>query len=506
MRRHEEAIKKATESINQVKEAVDTNHWRLEYHVAAPAYWINDPNGFSFYNGEYHLFYQHHPYSALWGPMHWGHVKSKDLTTWEHLPVALAPSEEYDKDGCFSGSAIEKDGKLYLMYTGHIWTGENRDTDLEQVQCLAVSDDGVNFKKLADNPVIGAAPAGDIHPNHIRDPKVWKRGDEYYCVIGNKTKDEAGQVLLYRSSDLLEWEFVNVAAKGQGNFGFMWECPDLFHLDGYEVLVLSPQGMEPENHLYHNLHQSGYVIGQLDYETGKLDHGSFELLDYGFDFYAPQTTIDDKGRRVMIAWMAMWESKMPEQDDNWAGAMTLPRQLFIQDGKIISKPMPEVESLRYEGTAFENVLIDGEKVLAGVSGDCLELDVTFDAKEASTFGLKVRVNEEQEEETVVRYDVAEGFLTLDRNKSGKGLDGIRKAPVELKDSELHLRIFIDKSSIEIFINGGEKVMTSRLYPGQASTGIEFFAQGTALIKSLKKWNLRKSIGFETAESVECENV
>ncbi|WP_227937178.1 glycoside hydrolase family 32 protein [Alkalihalobacillus deserti] len=500
MTRHKQAVEKATKSINQVKEEVGTNQWRLKYHVSSPAYWINDPNGFSFYNGEYHLFYQHHPYSAQWGPMHWGHVKSKDLTFWEYLPIALAPSEEYDKDGCFSGSAIEKDGKLYLMYTGHKWTGDNQDEDLEQVQCLAVSEDGVNFEKLANNPVIGAAPVGDIHPHHIRDPKVWKRGDDYYCVIGNKTKDEVGQVLLYRSRDLVEWEFVNVVAKGEGNFGFMWECPDIFHLDGHDVLVMSPQGMEPEDYLYHNLHQSGYVIGELGYESGKLDHGSFELLDYGFDFYAPQTTIDAQGRRVMVAWMAMWESDMPEQEFNWAGAMTLPRQLFIQDGKIISRPMPEVEKLRNELTAYENVIFEGKKVLEGVSGDCLELDVVIDAKDASLFGLKLRVNEEQGEETVVRYDLAEGFLTLDRNKSGKGLDGIRQAPVELKDNELHLRIFMDQSSVETFVNGGEKVMTSRIYPVQASTGIEFFAEGTVSIKSLRKWSLNESVGCEPVHS------
>ncbi|WP_209124138.1 glycoside hydrolase family 32 protein [Alkalihalobacillus sp. BA299] len=500
MKRHEQAIEKATKSINQAKDKVSKNYWRLNYHVASPAYWINDPNGFIFYKGEYHLFYQHHPFTSQWGPMHWGHVKSKDLTFWEHLPVALAPSEEYDKDGCFSGSAIEKDGKLYLMYTGHKWTGENHDTDLEQVQCLAVSEDGVSFKKIASNPVIKGAPEGDIHPHHIRDPKVWKHGDYYYCVIGNKTKEEVGQVLLYRSEDLLEWEFLNIVAKGGGNFGFMWECPDLFHLDGHDILMMSPQGMVSEGHLYQNLHQSGYVLGKLDYESGKLDHGSFRLLDYGFDFYAPQSTIDDQGRRVMVAWMAMWESEMPEQEFDWAGAMTLPRQLFIEDGQIISKPMPEVEKLRNNLTQFENVIFDGKRVFEGVSGYCLELDIVIDAKEATQFGLRLRVNDESKEETVLSYDCNESFLTLDRNKSGKGLKGIRKAPVELKDNQLHLRVFLDKSSIEIFINGGEKVMTSRIYPSESSTGIEFFAKGPISINSLKKWNLDKSVDVITKYS------
>jgi len=127
MLNHKQQLEKANQEIEKLKNKVAENHWRLGYHVASQANWINDPNGFSYFNGEYHLFYQHHPYSPKWGPMHWGHVKSKDLVNWEHLPIALAPSEDYDVDGCFSGSAFEKDGKMYLMYTGNKWTGPNGD-------------------------------------------------------------------------------------------------------------------------------------------------------------------------------------------------------------------------------------------------------------------------------------------------------------------------------------------------------------------------------------------
>ncbi|WP_318036218.1 glycoside hydrolase family 32 protein [Halobacillus amylolyticus] len=157
---HQQQIQFATDSIKNTRVKITEDQWRLNYHVTAPAFWMNDPNGFCMFNNEFHLFYQHHPYSAEWGPMHWGHVKSKDLVHWEHLPIALAPSESYDQDGCFSGSAIEKDGRLYLFYTGNRWTGTNPDTDLKQVQCLAVSEDGTLFEKMADNPVIADAPSG----------------------------------------------------------------------------------------------------------------------------------------------------------------------------------------------------------------------------------------------------------------------------------------------------------------------------------------------------------
>lgn len=499
MKNHKSLLQQADASVQKETPNVANNHWSLLYHVAPPAYWMNDPNGFSFYKGEYHLFYQHHPYSSEWGPMHWGHVKSKDLAFWEHMPIALAPSEEYDQDGCFSGSAIEKDEKLYLMYTGNQWTGDNRDTDLKQVQCLAVSEDGIHFSKIAENPVISEAPEGNIHPYHFRDPKVWSHEGIFYCVIGSRTKDHIGQALLYRSNDLKNWEFVNVVAKGEGNAGFMWECPDLFHLDGYDVLAFSPQGVKPEGYLYHNLHQSGYIVGKLNYETGILTHGDFQLFDYGFDVYAPQTMVDDKGRRIMIAWMTMWESEMPEQQYNWAGAMTIPRQLIFKNGQIYSKPVPELEKLRRDEVAFNNVTISGEQSLAEISGDCYEMILQINAKDSSTFGLKLRVDEEGTEQTVLSYDKADRFLTLDRNQSGKGPGGIRKAPVDLIDNELHLQIFVDRSSVEVFVNGGEKVMTARIYPDKNSKGISFFADQTIELKNLIKWDLKQGVSSRQEE-------
>lgn len=488
--RHQSLIQKAQNSVNEVKDKVAQNHWRLQYHISAPAYWINDPNGFCFFKGEYHLFFQYHPYSPEWGPMHWGHVKSNDLVTWEHLPIALAPSEDYDQDGCFSGSAIEKDGNLYLMYTGNVWTGNNHDTDLKQVQCLAISEDGIHFEKFKQNPVISSAPNGDIHPYHFRDPKVWKHQDYYYCVVGSRTKDHIGQILLYRSKDLIHWEFMNVAAKGEGNLGYMWECPDIFHLDGHDVLMMSPQGLSPQGYLYHNLHQSGYMLGKLDFESGKLHHGEFQLLDYGFDVYAPQTMMDPQGRRIMIAWMAMWESPMPEQQYQWAGAMTLPRELTIKNGQIISTPVKELEKLRQNQLSFRNVKVKEELEIPHVKGKSVELKLIIDPKEATTFGLKLRVSEK--EETVLSYNRETEMFVFNRNKSGAGPGGVREVPVLLLEGQLHLHIFLDSSSIEVFINHGEKVMTGRIYPSESSQGIRFFCDREIDIIHLSKWDLKIS--------------
>ncbi|MBE4908475.1 glycoside hydrolase family 32 protein [Bacillus luteolus] len=486
---HDDKIIQAEEVLKSKHEEIRKTKWYPTYHVAPQAGWMNDPNGFSFYNGEYHLFYQHYPFSPQWGPMYWGHAKSRDLASWEHLPIALAPSEDYDKDGCFSGSAIQIDDKLYLMYTGNVWTGDDHDHQLKQVQCIASSQDGIHFTKDEQNPVISTAPEGNIHPFHFRDPKVWKKGEHYYCVLGSKTNQNIGQILLYRSKDLVDWEFMNVAATGTGNFGYMWECPDIFNIDGQDILLMSPQGMAPEGYMYHNLHQSGYVVGKLDYETGILEHGPFQLLDYGFDVYAPQTTVDEQGRRIVLSWMNMWESEMPEQKYEWAGAITLPRVMTLENGTLRISPVPELKSLRKDKVAYERIQVNGNELLPKVDGSFVELKVTIDAKDATQFGLKVRVNEDLGEETVLYYDTRTKVITFNRDNSGAGPKGIRQAPVELIDNKLHLHLFLDSSSVELFINEGEKVMTGRIYPNEESIGIQFFSEGEIELLKVEKWTV-----------------
>ncbi|AJY77808.1 sucrose-6-phosphate hydrolase [Paenibacillus beijingensis] len=480
---------------------VARDYWRPLYHLSPTANWMNDPNGFCYFQGCYHLFYQHHPYSPLWDNMHWGHFRSRDLVTWEDLPIALAPGNDYDRDGCFSGSAMEKDGKLYLMYTGNVWTGPDRDKDLAQVQCLAVSGDGVFFDKWEGNPVIAQAPEGEnIHPNHFRDPKVWKHGDDYYCVLGSRTLEHRGQIVLYKSADMMNWTYLGVAAGSEENGGYMWECPDLFEMGGRDVLVLSPQGVKPEGDKYHNLHQAGYMMGKLDYESGKFEHGPFKMLDYGFDFYAPQTMEDPEGRRILIAWMAMWESAMPEQARQWAGAMTLPRQLVMEEGKLRCRPVRELSRLRRGETAYENVVVKGETELDGVTGDCFEMELLLDVSEADRAGIKLRVGEASQEETVLTYNKEEGKLILDRNRSGQGPGGIRKAPVEPDGGLLRLHLFVDRSSVEVFVQDGEKVMTARIYPDERSKGVSFFAEGSMKIVRLQKWDLERSVGNPAPET------
>lgn len=488
----DERIIKAGEALEAAKEKIN-ERYRLGYHIMAPANWINDPNGLIQYKGEYHVFYQHHPYDENWGPMHWGHVKSKDCIHWEHCPVAIAPGDEFDKGGCFSGSAVDNNGELTLIYTGHNYIDEEQNTFYE-TQNIAVSKDGVTFEKYENNPVIAEPPADSIH--HFRDPKVWKHEDKWYMVVGNSTKDNIGRVILYTSPDLRKWDYVGVLATSKGELGYMWECPDFFKLGDKYVLSFSPQGIEKKDGKYPNLFQTGYIVGDYDYDKNEFKHGDFYEFDNGHDFYAVQTFLDDKGRRIAIGWMDMWESHMPTKEDGWCGALTMPRELTLgDDNKIKMNPIEEIELLREECiSSEENVIVsENNSFKIKTSEKMLEIDVTFDILNSDSKELGLKINGSDEEELVLKYDTDASQLTIDCSKYGKEQDSTRKADVS-KNSKLSLRVFLDRSSIEVFINDGEAVITSRIYPQKNIDNIEFFtSNGEVKIESLKAWKYKQSI-------------
>ena len=251
------------------------------FHVTGGIGWINDPNGFSVYQGEYHMFFQYYPYETKWGPMHWGHVKTRDFIRWERLPAALAPDQDYDRDGCFSGSAVElEDGRQLLLYTGVCRKpGADGQAIILQTQCAAIGD-GINYEKYEGNPVIEETQlleGGD--PENFRDPGIWKDESGYHAVIGNRRADDSGMVLFYDSEDALHWKYRGVLAASSGGHGDMWECPNYFHLSGKDVLLASVQEMNA----------AVCLIGTYDPEKHCLDRERMDVIDQGTDFYAPQT-------------------------------------------------------------------------------------------------------------------------------------------------------------------------------------------------------------------------
>ncbi|MGG1555406.1 glycoside hydrolase family 32 protein [Paenibacillus ferrarius] len=484
--KHEELIRQANAALAEKSAAVQDDPYRLRYHLMPPAGWMNDPNGLIYYKGAYHAFYQHYPYEASWGPMHWGHAISRDLVSWEHLPVALAPSEPYDAGdsggyGCWSGSAVDDNGVLTLIYTGHV---DGR-TPVE-VQCLATSTDGVTFRKAENNPVIAGPPQEGGFG--FRDPKVWQHDGVWYMVIGYG-KEGNGQALMYTSPDLREWRYLGVAAESDGTMGDMWECPDLFPLGDEHALIFSPMNMGATKTMV--------MIGKFDHENGRFEPRFAERLDYGFDFYAPQTFVDGQGRRILLGWMNIWGARMPEQAHGWMGAFTLPRELTLAaDGTLRMTPAAELRALRGEHRGFAGVLVAaGDDVsLPGVHGDALELIAVFDTRQAggaAEFGLKLRCSADGAEHTKVAYAMADRTLRVDRTYAGAGEAGVCEVQLEpLPDGRLKLHIFLDRSSVELFIGDGVRTVTNRIYPAPDSLGVKLFASGGAcLLESLDVWRL-----------------
>jgi beta-fructofuranosidase len=483
---HMECVEKATQALEQAAELVVEDNFRLGYHVMPPAGWMNDPNGLIYWNDEYHVFYQHYPYEPKWGPMHWGHAKSKDLVSWEHLPIALAPSEEYDCGetggyGCWSGSAVDDNGVLSLFYTGHV---DGR-TSME-VQCIATSKEGITFRKSDANPVIASAPEDGAFG--FRDPKVWQHEGQWYMVLGYG-KDGIGKTLMYTSSDLLSWSYLGVTAESNGTMGDMWECPDLFPLGDRDehVLIISPMNMGATKTMY--------LTGKLSYETGKFDYCYAERLDYGFDFYAPQTMVDGKGRRILIGWMNIWGAQMPEQEQGWMGAFTLPRELTLaDDGQLRMQPVAELLQLRKDHNRVDGRRIEAGEIFSvvGIKGDQLEIIAVFNtAQSEGEFGLQLRCSEDGAEYTEVTYSVVQRTLRVDRTNSGSGEAGVNEVKIDpLEDGSIRLQMFVDRSSVELFANNGIKTITNRIYPKRDSLGIKLFArEGGAYMEGLDVWEL-----------------
>jgi len=480
-------IKAANEFIQINKNKINSEY-RLNYHLMGEYGWINDPNGFVFYKGAYHLFYQYHPYEAIVGPMHWGHASSLDLIKWDYHPIALAPNRDFDKDGCFSGTSIIVDGKLCILYTGHISTGKNKG-EYKQVQNYAYSDDGINFEKYSGNPVIDTNEIPDnVSKKDIRDPKVFEVDGIYYMILGTLDNFGNGEVVLYKSLNLIKWDYISVLAKGNSDMGKVWECPDIFNLDGKDILIVSPQYMKKEGLNYHNLHSTIYILGELNTQKGEFTFKDYYPVDYGFDFYAPETIEDPKGRRIIVAWMDMWEAEMPTSTEghNWAGAMTLPREIFFNNGKLCFKPIEEIKNYRRNKVSLENVLLKDEIEL-DAKGDSYEIMVTYRPLETSEFGIVLRAG--NDEETLLSYNTENNLFTLNRDKSGKGPKGKRSTEVYLTGNELELRIFVDKSSVEVFINHGQKTMTARIYPNACSNKIKLFSKGECNIVTFNKWDI-----------------
>lgn len=468
---------------------------RPMFHITPAIGWLNDPNGFSIYRGEYHLFYQYHPYDIHWGPMYWGHVKSRDLIRWERLPAALAPDTEYDESGVFSGSALElPNGQQLLMYTG-VQGGINV-PECRQTQCLAVGD-GIDYQKYEKNPVLTADDIPEpCFAKDFRDPKIWWDEEEacFFAVAGILMQEESGAVALFSSKDAFHWSYVNILDRCNHQYGRMWECPDFFEMgeDHKAVLIVSAMKMQEQGLTFHNGNDVVCLIGSYDRKEHRFVRENVTAVDYGLDFYAPQSIRTPDGRRVMIGWMQSWESShLCRRDGRWHGMLTLPRELSLKDGQLIQQPVRELLGYRGDQVMHKDVPLAPYTRLPGVSGRVL--DLTVDVRPESEGSLErftICLAENETYNTSICYNVRKGTLCLDRTDSGFHYNIVhkRRAPVRDQGGKIRFRIILDRFSVELFVNDGEQVMSACLYTPQEADGISFRAEGTGWL-DVEKYEL-----------------
>jgi beta-fructofuranosidase len=442
---------------------------------------MNDPNGLIQFRGTYHAFYQHNPYAPVWGPMHWGHAVSRDLVHWEHLPIALYPDQDYET-GCFSGSAVDRDGEFTLIYTAHHDGRSPRET-----QCVALSQDGIYFNKYEKNPVIPGPPPG--YSEEFRDPKVFRRGDDWYAVLGCARKNRGG-VLLYRSKDLRRWypagpgDPVGPFCESDGSQGIMWECPNFFELDGAWVLLVSPIDMEKARCIF--------ITGEADFEKPAFVQKGWRKADYGYDFYAPQVFTDEGGRRILLGWMDLWKGDFSSLTEGWAGAFTFPRELYAKDGVVCQRPVEELALLRRrELFSGPLSLAPGKRGnLPGIGGDCLEISCTIPPGRAS-LTMYLRASADGKEKTVLRWDPSCRTFSLDKGHSGIGRQEKILIPLgEDGEKGIDMRILIDRSSVELFLCGGKYTAANWIFPQPSSFFYDIFAEeGEASIPDMRIFEL-----------------
>ena len=441
------------------KARLNNDYWRLKFHLMPPVGWLNDPNGLCEFNGEYHIFYQYSPFDENGGIKLWGHYTTKDFISYKNKSAQIFADQPYDCHGVYSGCTMIYDNKMNIFYTGNVKHIGNHDyisSGRGHNTVLLVSEDGKNF---TDKKLI---MTNENYPKnmtcHVRDPKVWREDNKFYMVQGARDKEDIGQVILFESNDMINWKVINII-KSEEKFGYMWECPDLFNIEGKNILLISPQGIEQEGIKYNNIYQSGYYIIEGDYKSNNYKLNDFEELDRGFDFYAPQSFIDSKGRRILIGWMGLPDIddlySNPTTDYKWQHALTIPREVKIKDNKLIQNPIQEIKNLRK-------------------SKKDINIISNINEKAYDTFDMVINLDQCDKFESIIKdcatlnYDKENKLFTLSFINGGYG----RSSRSVKLDKLNNLRVLCDTSSLEIFINDGEEVFTTRFYPTKENMGIK----------------------------------
>lgn len=454
----EEYLKK-TQEYQEERKRVQQDPWRLAYHIMPESGWLNDPNGLCQFHGTYHFYYQYSPFDVNGKVKLWGHVTSSDLIHWQQQEPLLFPDSRDDIRGVYSGSAYIHQDTLYLYYTGNVKLMDQSydyiHTGREQNTMLVTSKDGYSISEK--QCLLRNADYPDTMSCHIRDPKLYEHQGHTYLVLGGRTRHEEGCVLVYETNDLHHFTY-RTTIKSAESFGYMWECPDLFDLDGQTILVTCPQGVPSQGERYQNVYQCGYYFLHGDV-CADVALSAFTMLDYGFDFYAPQSFVDEKGRRILVGWMGMPDIPYtnPSAARGWQHALTLPRVLSIHKGILYQTPVEELQNLRRRKISCLCSELQNYQLCERV----FECQVTV--KEAGSFSLRLRAD------TRFSYNDETKRCSLTLGEEGYGRDQ-RSVTIDLLDNFI---IYSDTSSLEIFVNDGAQVFTTRVYEETAVSHLKF---------------------------------
>ncbi|WP_158278618.1 glycoside hydrolase family 32 protein [Rhodohalobacter mucosus] len=465
--------------------------YRPQYHYSPKINWMNDPNGLVYHQGTWHLYHQYNPFGTRWGYMSWNHATSTDLIHWEHRPVAI-PYGQDEEEGIFSGSAVVDHTNSSGFGDGNgapivaVYTSAYGGEEPYQAQSLAYSTDGgITFTKYEGNPVL------TFEDPNFRDPNVkWDAVNERWLMVVALPLQH--KVQFYASDNLIDWEYLSDFGPA-GATGGIWECPDLFPLavDGDPDRIKWVLHVDMNPGAIAGGSGSQFFVGDWDGTRFTADPEFSEedviWADYGTDYYAAiswNNVPEDDGRRIMIGWMNNWDYANEIPTSPWRSAMSLPRtvELNEKNGKvwIIQQPVAELEQLRSGTSRIGRVSLNSNIEDAEISGKSYELLMEIDPGNSTLAGIKVRSG--NGEETIIGYDSSTETVYADRSISGdvtfhESFVRTSRAPARLIDGKVRLRIFVDWSSVEIFINDGESVITKRIFPEPESTGIRFFADG-----------------------------
>lgn len=436
------------------RERIKNAKWRQRFHIEPPDGWLNDPNGLSFYKGEYHVYFQYSPIAPDGHtPRGWGHYHGSDLMHMTYDRAVMMPDIPEDSHGVYSGSAIENDGVLHIFYTGNVKMIGDYDYVKAGRGANVIHVTTTDGSKMSEKQVLlRNSDYPDFCSCHVRDPKVWKEGDAWKMVLGARTLDDEGCVLVYESDDLITWKYTGKVYKE--GYGYMWECPDYFEIDGKGFLSTCPQGMPNYETKWQNLNESGYFPVQGKLEDSVL--GDFTEWDMGFDFYAPQTFLDPQGRRILIGWLGMDNKAYGNAttDLGWQHCLTIPRVVTIApNGKLRQQPIAEFDELKSNARRQS-------------SGQTAEYPLPFelDGEPADSFSITLDGKLELD------FDKEKKLFTMKftDEKYGCGRT-VRNAEI---DNVRNIRVIADMSSIEVYINDGETVMSTRIYPDNDSVKLK----------------------------------